>query len=105
MIIIGSKIATIGIKNSLVDKEAYYATFWRLIMSPICMLIILKFLNFNEMIEQIYLIYSALPVAVLMPIMAKKYGSDDSFASKVVVITHLVSLMTIPIFVWIYTIL
>lgn len=105
MIIIGSKIATIGIRNSFVDSEAYYTTFWRLIISPICMLIILKFLNFDEMVEQIYLIYSALPVAVLMPIMARKYGSDDAFASKVVVITHLVSLMTIPIFVWIYTVL
>ncbi len=105
MMIIGSKIATIGIRSSFVDREAYYTTFWRLIISPVCMLIILKFLNLNEMIEQIYLIYSALPVAVLMPIMARKYGSDDAFASKVVVITHLVSLMTIPIFVWIYTII
>lgn len=105
MIIIGSKIATIGVSNSFVDKEAYYTTFWRLIISPVIMLILLKYLNFDEMIEQIYLIYSALPVAVLMPIMAKKYGSDDAFASKVVVITHLVSLMTIPIFVLLYTIL
>lgn len=103
MIIIGSKIATIGIKEAFVDKQAYYTTLLRLIVSPVIMIIVLQFLDFNDMIKQIYVIYAALPVAVLMPIMAKKYGSDDEFASKVVVITHLMSLITIPFFVWVQT--
>lgn len=106
MIIIGSKIATIGIHNSFFDIKVYFASCWRLIISPIIMIIILKFLNFEEMIEQIYVIYAALPVAVMMPIMAKSYGNgDDGFASKIVVITHLLSLVTIPLFVWLYTIM
>jgi len=69
MIIIGSKIATIGIKNSFTDKEAYFAAFFRLIVSPLLMIVLMKFLNFDQMTEQIYVIYSALPVAVLMPIL------------------------------------
>lgn len=105
MLIIGSKIATIGIKNSFTDKQAYYATFFRLIVSPILMLIMLKFLNFDKMAEEIFMIYSALPVAVLMPILAQKYGGDIVFGSKIVVITHLLSLITIPVFFWLYTII
>ncbi|MFA9422638.1 MAG: AEC family transporter [Sedimentibacter sp.] len=105
MIIIGSKIKTIGIKNSLVNKEAYYTTFFRLMISPILMIIVLKFVNFEPMIEQIFVIYSALPVAVLMPILAQKYKCDDIFASKIVVITHIISLITIPISFWLYTII
>lgn len=104
MIIIGSKIATIGIKRAFVDKEAYYTTFLRLIISPILMIIVLQFLDFSDMIKQIYVIYAALPVAALMPIIAKKYSCDDAFASKIVVITHMMSLITIPLFVWIQTI-
>lgn len=103
MIIIGSKIATIGIKDSFVDKEVYLASFFRLIISPLLMILILKFLNLDEMIEQIYLIYAALPVAALMPILAQKYGGDVVFGSKIVVITHLISLFTIPFFFWLYT--
>ncbi len=91
MIIIGSKIATIGIKNSFTDKEAYFAAFFRLIVSPLLMIVLMKFLNFDQMTEQIYVIYSALPVAVLMPILAQKYGGDIDFGSKIVVITHLLS--------------
>ena len=103
MIIIGSKISTIGIKDSFVDKEAYLASFFRLIISPLLMILIMKFFNLDEMIEQIYVIYAALPVAALMPILAQKYGGDVVFGSKIVVITHLISLFTIPFFFWLYT--
>lgn len=105
MIIIGSKISTIGIKDSFINKQAYVATFFRLIASPILMIIIMKFLNLDQMTEQIYVIYASLPVAVLMPILAQKYGGDIEFGSKIVVITHLVSLITIPLFFWLYSII
>ncbi len=57
------------------------------------------------MIEQVYVIYASLPVAVLMPILAQKYGGDIIFGSKIVVTTHLLSLITIPIFVWLHTVI
>jgi len=104
MIIIGSKIKTIGIKNSLIDRQAYFATFFRLAVSPVIMIVLLKFFDFDTMIEQIFVIYASLPVATLMPILAQKYNSDDIFASKIVVVTHLFSLLTIPLFIWLYTV-
>lgn len=105
MIIIGSKISTIGIKDSFINKQAYIATFFRLIASPILMIVIMKFLSLDQMTEQIYVIYASLPVAVLMPILAQKYGGDIEFGSKIVVITHLLSLVTIPLFFWLYSII
>ncbi len=105
MIIIGSEIASIGIKNSFIDKKAYLASFFRLIISPLLMILILKFLELDEMIEQIYVIYAALPVAVLMPILAQKYGGEVVFGSKIVVITHVISLFTIPFFFWLYSVI
>ena len=69
------------------------------------MILIMKFFNLDEMIEQIYVIYAALPVAALMPILAQKYGGDVVFGSKIVVITHLISLFTIPFFFWLYTLI
>ncbi len=105
MIIIGSKIATIGVKDSFINKEVYFATFFRLIASPVLMIILMKFLYLDQMIEQIYVIYASLPVAVLMPILAQKYGGDIEFGSKIVVITHLLSLITIPLFFWLYSVI
>lgn len=105
MLIIGSKIATIGVKDSFINKQAYYATFFRLIASPLLMITIMKFINLDRMIEEIYVIYAALPVAVLMPILAQRYGGDIEFGSKIVVITHLISLITIPLFFWLYSII
>ncbi len=105
MIIIGSKIKTIGVRDSIVNRQAYYATFFRLALSPLIMILIFKLINFEPMIEQIFIIYAALPVATLMPILAQRYGSDDIFASKIVVITHLFSLVTIPLFFWLYTVI
>jgi predicted permease len=105
MIIIGSKIKSIGIRESFSGMDAYYASFVRLIISPVLMLIFIRFINFSDMIEQIYVVYAALPVAALMPILAKNNGRDDSYASKIVVITHLMSLFTIPVFFWLQTVL
>jgi len=105
MLLIGSKIATIGIKDSFFDKEAYIPTFFRLVVSPLIMIAIMKLLKMEEMIGQIYVLYAALPVAVLMPILARKYGGDEIFGSKIVVINHLLSLFTIPFFVWLFTII
>ncbi|MGB4439282.1 MAG: AEC family transporter [Sedimentibacter sp.] len=105
MIIIGSKIKTIGVKNSLINRQAYFATFFRLAVSPVIMIILLKFFDFGTIIEQIFVIYATLPVATMMPILAEKYKSDDIFASKIVVITHLFSLITIPVFFWLYTVI
>ena len=105
MIIIGSKIATIGVRDSLIDKEAYTASFFRLAASPVLMIIILKFFDFDIMIEQIYVMYASLPVATLMPILAQRYGGDVIFGSKIVVLTHLISLFTIPFFFWLYTVI
>jgi len=104
MIIIGSKIKTIGVKNSLINRQAYFATFFRLAVSPVIMIALLKFFDFGTMIEQIFVIYATLPVATLMPILAQKYNGDDIFASKIVVVTHLFSLLTIPLFFWLYTV-
>lgn len=104
MIIIGSKIATIGVKDSFINKEAYYVSFFRLVVSPVLMIILMKFFNFDQMAEEIYVIYASLPVAVLLPILAQKYGGDIEFGSKIVVITHLLSLITIPLFFWIYSV-
>lgn len=105
MIIIGSKISTIGVKESFINKQAYFATFFRLLASPLIMIVIMKFLYLDQMIEQIYVIYASLPVAVLMPILAQKYGGDIELGSKIVVITHLLSLITIPLFFWLYSII
>jgi hypothetical protein len=105
MIIIGSKIATIGVKNSFINKEAYYVSFFRLVVSPVLMIILMKFFNFDQIAEEIYVIYASLPVAVLLPILAQKYGGDIEFGSKIVVITHLFSLITIPLFFWLYSVI
>ncbi|HHZ01665.1 MAG TPA: hypothetical protein GX396_01820 [Tissierellia bacterium] len=105
MIIIGSKIAIIGIKDSFIDKETYPSTFFRLVVSPLLMIIIMKLLKIGGMVGQIYVMYAALPVAALVPILAQKYGGDVVFASKAVVINHLLSLFTIPFFVWLFNVL
>lgn len=105
MTIVGSKVAAIGLKESLVSKEAYFAAFLRIIISPLIMIIMLKFVELSQMVEEIFVIYASLPVAALSAIMSQKYGGDSQLGSKLVVITHLVSLFTIPAFFWLYSII
>ena len=105
MIIVGSKVATIGLKESFLSRDAYFATFLRIIISPVIMIVMLKFVELGKMIEEIFVIYASLPVAALSTIMSQKYGGDSQLSSKLVVITHLLSLVTIPLFFWLYTVI
>ncbi|WP_446899407.1 AEC family transporter [Clostridium sp. LBM24168] len=99
MIIVGSMLAEMRLKDIFSGSIVYYICFLRLIMAPILSFVILKLINADSLMLQITVVIEAMPVAVLSPILAQRYGSDEKLASKSVFITTIVSMITIPIIV------
>lgn len=97
MLILGEKITKLKIKETLADKKVYYACFVKLILVPIISLIILKAVNAPSLILNIIVIMQSLPSAVLVVILSQKHEGDVEFASKFTVISHMLSILTIPL--------
>lgn len=97
MIIVGSMLAEINIKEIFSGFIVYYASIVRLIVAPVITLIILKLLNVDRLLMEIAITIEAMPVAVIATVLAEKYGADTKLASKCIFISTIISMITIPI--------
>jgi len=97
MIIVGSMLAEMKFKDAFSDFSVYYATFVRLLIVPMIVYVVLKFLKVDDLLLNICVILQAMPAAVMAPLLAEKYGGDNLLASQCVFITTIVSAVTIPI--------
>lgn len=98
MIILGVLVARTANVQALKDPIIYLLSFIRLIIMPLITLLCFNFLN-NKEIVAILVIISATPAASLAVIFAKIYNQDLTFTSKVVYISTILSIVTIPLVV------
>ncbi len=97
MILLGEKITKLKFKEIAFDKDIYYGCFIKLIVSPILTLIILRALSAPAFLVNIIVTMESLPSAVMMVILTQRHGGNIEFASKFAVISHIVSIATIPL--------
>ena len=79
----------------------------RLIAVPLCTAGVLALLNFSGLVSlhgvpyHVIITEEAMPCAAYGAIFATKFGSDVKFASKTVAIATALSVLTIPLVVWV----
>lgn len=96
MIAVGSIIATIKIKG-LIDKDVVFFTIIRLGVIPVITLLVTKFLGFSTVVVGVSAILTAMPAATTTALLAAQYNSDVIFASKLVFVTTVLSIVTSPL--------
>lgn len=99
MIIIGSMLSKVKMKDLFSDLSLYYGSFNILILVPFIVLFIMKTFRIDKSLMEICVIIEAMPGATLAPIIINGYGKDASYASKAVFISTLISMITIPIII------
>lgn len=97
MLILGERISKLSLREILVDKDIYYACFVKLIISPVVTLLILNFIDIEPLIRNIIVIMQSLPLAVLTVVLSQKHDADVDLASKLTVMSHIFSIITIPL--------
>lgn len=97
MLILGEKMAKFKLKEVIGDKDIYYGCFVKLIVIPIVSLIILKLIKAPELLTNIVVLMQSLPAAILLVVLTQKHDGEIEFASKFAVISHVVSVFTIPL--------
>ncbi|MGJ0847068.1 hypothetical protein SAMN02745784_01495 [Tissierella praeacuta DSM 18095] len=97
MLVLGEKITKLKFKEIIGDKDIYYGCFVRLLVSPIISLAVLKAVNAPELLTSIIITMQSLPSAILLVVLTQKHDGEIEFASKFTIISHIVSIATIPL--------
>ena len=101
MMVIGARLADINFKGILKDKYMYPFVFIRLLLFPAVMWVIMRVLLgvgfIDETVMSIVLILNSTPAAAITTIFAELYGGDSPYAGKLVALTTILSVATMPL--------
>jgi len=99
MVIIGWYLGNVKGANLIQDKKQYWVLFLRLIAMPCIMLLIMLPMHLDPTILLVCTIASCAPVATVTNMFAAKFDRDAILAARLVSMTTLFSLVTIPLLV------
>jgi len=110
MMVVGSVLGLVK-PNQVFNRLTLYYAFIRLIFIPLLIMGLLALMGLllvfrpAPIVSAVSIILTATPAPVTISILTTKYGSDKEFASKIVFVSTLFSIATMPVFVWLLTFL
>lgn len=97
MMFIGFILADVHIKELLREWQSLVLSVMRLVVIPGILLVILKACGINGLVLGVSVLLMGMPAAANTAILAQRYHSDTQLASKVIFVSTLISIGTIPI--------
>ena len=82
--------------NQQRSAEAILAVIMRMLFLPIVLLLYAKFAQISPELKKVLVIQAAMPAAVFPIILTKEYGGDTNTSVRIVIVTTLLSVITIP---------
>lgn len=96
MFIIGSILAEVNIKT-MINKITLLYSGLRLILIPLVVYSGCMLFHVNSLLLGVSVVLAGMPAGTTTAILASKYGGDEKFATKCVVLSTVLSLITIPV--------
>lgn len=102
MVVMGSYLTQVSFNVAIKNKGMYAVSFLRLIVIPVIVVLIAKLFIGDDVIAKAILISAACPTAAVSTLLAAKYGLNTVYASEIVSITTILSIVTIPLILMLY---
>lgn len=99
MLIVGAIIANINIKDYIKDLSLYYGVVIKLLIIPILIYFVLLLLPGPLKVIKVMVLLSAMPTAAMAPIFAESFEKDRGYASVLLFLTTLFSVISFPIMI------
>jgi hypothetical protein len=96
MLLIGLILSEVSVK-ALVEKETLYYSFVRLVLIPFLVMAGCRLMHLDSLVTGVCVVLSGMPAASVTAAMATKYEKDEIFATKCVVLSTLLSMVTVPV--------
>jgi predicted permease len=97
MLLIGTLLAEPGQDLFRIDRNLIHFTFLRLLVIPLAAFLVCRMIGIDPIITGVGVILFAMPGGSTTAILASKYGSDAAYASKLVIFSTALSLLSIPL--------
>jgi len=101
LFIAGARMGEIKLKK-IFNFNLLILSFFRLIIIPLTSIFLFYIFSFPCDIRKVLNIVAIMPSAIASIVLSEAFGSDSKFAAEAVLLTHLLSLITIPIFLYIF---
>jgi len=85
----------------LSQRRLYLICLVRLLLVPVVALVVLTLLRFPVEVVRVLVLLQALPTATTLVHFANKYGGKGEEASEIVLFTTALSLVTVPVVMWV----
>ncbi|WP_283682387.1 AEC family transporter [Parablautia sp. Marseille-Q6255] len=95
MLIIGSILSEVNLK-SILDWKLYYFSIIRLLAIPLTMFFVFSIVKIDPSVRNTIVLMSAMPAGTVTAILAEKHEADAQFASCLIFISTLLSIITLP---------
>ena len=98
MMVVGSHLARIRFKDMFMNKHAYLVCLLKLLVAPAIALVLVKLIIGGEtLFGTVIIMEAAMPCAMLSVILSERYKADVEFATKGVMLTTILCIITIPV--------
>ncbi len=97
MLVIGAFLAKTRLKTALKRINVWLVSGLRLLLLPLAALLILKLFHIPSLVGMAILLQISCPCATVSSLFAVRYGYDPTYASEVISISTVLSLLTIPL--------
>lgn len=102
MMLTGAYLTKVDFKKALKNASLYIVAFLRLILIPVITLIIAKLMRLDPVAAKAVLISAACPTASIAALFAARYNLDAAYATELVSVITLLSVVTIPLVLMFY---
>lgn len=105
LLIVGMNMADQNLKAILTEKKSYLFLAVKMILVPLILMLVLKVLPIDAELAEISMILMAMPVGTMPLVMINAQEIDAPFCSADIVLTTIFSVLTIPLMIWIYSVI
>ncbi len=99
MMFIGFILADVSIKETISDVPVYLVSAMRLLLLPLAVLLGFRFFHITGDLLTVAFISTAMPAAANTAILAAVYDNDYQLGSKVIFVSTLLSILTLPVMI------
>ncbi len=105
MLLTGMTVSSLDLKKTFTNGSVYLASVFRLLVFPAVFLVLLWLLPLPADLSLCILCAVAMPLGLNTVVVPGAYGLDTSTAAGMALISHLLSVATIPLVFWVYTLI
>ena len=97
MIVIGMRLANVNLKQLFMDKWAYVASFFKLIVMSLVTMLIVSFLPIDSVVKICLFFLFSMPCATSTAMFAIKFNGEGDSGSVFVLLSTIISILLIPL--------